>query len=125
MKNWAVSLQNFKRWDFNLLTKYTVQSWLDSSAAVRSSVVVVVGQVHAVVSDIDQHSPRSPSLVMSETGETNDIRDSFRRFYRTFESALRAIAARTDPDPPLEPEELANLGDQLDEFIRLLNQVHS
>ncbi len=60
---------------------------------------------------------------MSATGDQHSIRDSFRSYYRSFESALQNVASRSNGDPSLEPIILAGLGDQLDEFVRLLQQV--
>lgn len=58
-----------------------------------------------------------------ETAGPDNFRDSFRSYYHTFQTALHACATRSNAESPLEPEELAELGNQLDEFIRLLNQV--
>ncbi len=62
-------------------------------------------------------------IVMTEPGDLNSIQDSFRSYYCTFESALQTLAG-SENGPP-EPDGLASLGDQLDKFLQLLNQVCS
>lgn len=63
------------------------------------------------------HNPEAPAGI-------NAIREGIREYYFKFETALNDYSARSDDDGGHpEPDDLARLGDQLDEITHVFNDV--